>query len=152
MSSQPLLTMTLAAALAAGAAHTAHCQSPGEPNEGSHLEWDAANSIWRFSWWGVSGRTYFIQHSEDLAVWSWVPIVEPGSDAVREWGFTTTGDRFFLRLVHTDIPTADPANDDFDGDGVPNLEEVLQNTNPLLENNPPGFLLLEPTGAQVQLE
>ncbi|MEI8294447.1 MAG: hypothetical protein WCG66_10775 [bacterium] len=35
-------------------------QSPSRPNEGSQLEHDVANQIWRFKWWGKSGRTYFI--------------------------------------------------------------------------------------------
>jgi hypothetical protein len=99
-------------------------------NEGSKLEYDTTNEIWRFQWWGKAGRTYFIQHSEDLLQWQWMPVIESGDDSVKEWGLTTTADRFFMRLRHTDIPTTDPENDDFDGDGVSNLAEILQGTNP----------------------
>lgn len=109
----------------------AEAQTPDDSNEGSRLEWDAANSIWRFKWWGRQGRTYFIQHSDNLQTWLWLPLVEPGNHAVREWGFTSTGSKFFLRLVYTDQPSSDPENDDFDGDGVSNLAEVMQGTSPL---------------------
>lgn len=106
-------------------------QSSTEPNEGSKLEYDDANSIWRFKWWGREGRTYFIQHSDNLLnPWQWVPIIESGNDSVREWGFTTTGDKFFLRLHHTDVATSDPEGDDFDGDGIGNLAEVQQGLSP----------------------
>lgn len=105
-------------------------QTAEEPNEGSKLEFDTTNQIWRFKWWGKAGRTYFVQHSEDLVLWNWVPVVESGNDSVKEWGLTTTSDKFFMRLRHTDVPTTDPENDDFDSDGVPNLAEVMQGTNP----------------------
>jgi hypothetical protein len=105
-------------------------QTADEANEGSKLEFDTTNQIWRFKWWGKAGRTYFIQHSEDLVLWNWVPVVESGNDSVKEWGLTTTSDKFFMRLRHTDVPTTDPENDDFDSDGVPNLAEVMQGTNP----------------------
>jgi len=106
-------------------------QTPDELNEGSKVEYDSANSIWRFKWWGRSGRTYFIQHSEDLLEpWQWVPIVESGGDSIKEWGFTTTSDKFFWRLKYTDIPTTDPEGDDFDGDGVGNLWEVQHGMSP----------------------
>lgn len=107
-------------------------QNPGDPNEGSRVQWDAANGIWRLKWWGKAGRTYFIQHSDNLAEpWQWVPVIESGHGSVREWGFTTSGDRFFLRLRHTDAPTTDLENGDFDGDGLGNMEELLLGTDPL---------------------
>jgi len=105
-------------------------QTPDELNEGSKLEIDGVNGIYRFKWWGRAGRTYFIQHSEDLMVWNWVPVVESGNDEVKEWGFTTTGTKFFTRLKYTDQATADPEGDDFDGDGVSNLDEVQQGLSP----------------------
>ncbi len=105
-------------------------QTAADDNDGAQLTFDLTNSIHRFSWWGATGRTYFLQHSDNLTEWSWVPVIEPGDDSVKEWGFTSTGDRFFLRLQHTDIVTTDPDGDDFDGDGVTNLAEVMQDTSP----------------------
>jgi hypothetical protein len=110
----------------------APAQTPEDLNEGTKLEWDSANSIWRFKWWGRQGRTYFIQHSENLLdPWQWVPVIESGNESVREWGFTTTGDKFFLRLKYSDLPTNDPWNADFDGDKVSNYSELWNGTDPL---------------------
>ena len=124
------LILTLAAL---GPAEQLIAQSPGLPNEGSRLEYDGANQIWRLKWWGKSGRTYFIQHTDDLKrTWQWLPFVEAGNGSVREWGFNSSGDRFFLRLKYSDIPTDNPSLADFDGDRISNLDEVKQGTNPLL--------------------
>jgi hypothetical protein len=107
-------------------------QTPDDYNEGTRIEWDAVNEIYRFRWWGHEGRTYFIQHTEDLGgPWNWVPAVESGADAIKEYGFTTTGDKMFLRLKLTDVATSDPEGDDFDGDGLANLWEVQNGLNPL---------------------
>jgi len=76
-------------------------QTASDDNEGTKIEFDQANSIGRFLWWGRSGRTYFIQHSDNLLdAWQWVPLVEIGDDSIKEWGFTFSGDKFFLRLKH----------------------------------------------------
>jgi YD repeat-containing protein len=107
-------------------------QTASDLNEGSKLEWDSTNAIWHFTWWGRTGRTYFIQQSDDLLTgWTYVNLIEPGENAVNQWGFTTTGTKFFLRLKHTDIPTDDPWNADFDGDGVSNVGELAQGSDPL---------------------
>lgn len=124
-----LLLPVMAAAGVIGAGFL-FAQTADDENEGSTLERDEPNEIWRFKWWGKTGRTYFIQHSEDLMLWNWVPVVESGNDAVKEWGFTSTSDKFFLRLRYTDTPSNDPENDDFDLDGVANLAEVMQGSNP----------------------
>lgn len=105
-------------------------QSATDENEGSRLEADGANGIYRFKWFGKTGRTYFIQHTEDLVSWNWVPVIESGDDSVKEWGFTTTGTKFFARLKYWTDPTSDPEGDDFDQDGVPNLYEVQHGNNP----------------------
>lgn len=120
----------LAAGIGAFVASSLFAQTADDPNEGSKLEYDATNQIWRFKWWGREGHTYAIQHSEDLILWNWVPLIESGDDSIKEWGLTTTGDRFFMRLRYIDTPTTEPENDDFDGDGVSNLAEVMQGTNP----------------------
>ncbi len=110
----------------------AQAQAPYDLNEGSKVEWDTTNEIFRFKWWGRTGRTYFIQHSEDLMQsWLWMPIIESGDESIKEWGFTSTGERFFVRLKYSDIPTSDPELSDFDGDGVSNLDELQQGTDPL---------------------
>ena len=112
-------------------------QTADDLNEGTKLEYDGTNEIWRLKWWSRAGNTYFMQHSEDLVTWNWVPAIEAGGDSVKEWGFISNGDRFFMRLQHTDIPSTDPENDDFDGDGFSNLEEILAGSHPFDVANTP---------------
>lgn len=111
-------------------ASSASAQSEGDPNEGSHITHDAFNGTFNFSWWGRPGNTYFIQHSDDLMTWEYVPIIESGAGETIEWGFTSSANTFFLRLKYTDEPTNDPALADFDRDGVGNMDELEQGTDP----------------------
>ena len=109
----------------------AGAQSQSSLNEGAKLTKDSTANTYTFSWWGRAGRTYFIQHSEDLHIWEYLPVIEPGAGQTIEWGFTSSAARFFLRLRYSDIPTSDPFAADFDGDGVGNYAELLQGTDPL---------------------
>ncbi len=122
----------------------ANAQGSNDPNEGSQLSYDNGTASYTFSWWGHSGKTYFIQHSDDLMTWSYVPMYEIGADQVIQWGFTSTASKFFLRLeMNTDgslLPDrwqmlyfgdtgVDPYGDE-DGDGLTNLQEFLNGTDP----------------------
>jgi hypothetical protein len=123
--------LSFAALFIAASFFQAAGQTATDPNEGSILEYDSTNQIYRFKWWGRAGSTYFIQHSDNLMEpWQWVPVVEPGNDSIKEWGFTTTGTKFFARLKYWTGTTTDPEGDDFDQDGVPNLYEVQHGNNP----------------------
>ena len=99
-------------------------QSDNDPNEGMHLTQDLVEDTFSLSWWGHPSRTYFIQQSEDLIHWNYIPVIEAGQNKVIEWGFATNADKLFLRLKYTDIVTADPFNDDFDSDGISNIHEL----------------------------
>ena len=105
---------------------------PTEPweNEGQSLSEDPVTGDMTYQWWGKSGRTYFIQSSEDLMDWTYIPIIEPGIDDWVEWGFSFTADSIFLRLKFSDIPTTNPDTADFDGDNIGNWAELLQETDP----------------------
>ena len=111
--------------------HTATAQTASDPNEGARLTLGSLPGSYDFSWWGQPGRTYFIQHSEDLLAWEYVPMIESGANGSLSWTFNPTASKCFLRLQFSDIPTNDPFNDDFDGDKVSNIEEVTLGTNPL---------------------
>jgi YD repeat-containing protein len=113
-------------------------QSADDFNEGCLLIHDALNDDHAFSWWGREGRTYFIQHSEDLIQWFYVPLIESGDSHVISWFFESTAPRFFLRLKHTDIPVDDPGTADFDGDGVTNATELALETDPFLKTDTDG--------------
>ena len=107
-------------------------QTATDPNEGARMTQGAGGSF-TLSWWGHTGRTYFLQHSTDLASWIYFPdVIESGTGASSSYGFTISGvDRYFLRLCYSDIPTSDPATADFDGDGIGSHDELLAGLNPL---------------------
>jgi len=106
-------------------------QTALDPNEGSRLEHDPATGMFSLFWWGQPGRTYFLQHSDDLANWAYVPEIRSGEGAILGENFQTTADRSFFRLRSSDIPTTDPLAADFDGDKVGNMQELNNGTDPL---------------------
>ncbi len=116
----------------------ANAQTASDPNEGSIIERDTANEIWRMKWWSHEGRTYLIQHSEDLSLWTWMDVIVTGNNSVREVVLNTNTDKFFMRLVYTDQSTTDPANEDWDGDGVSNYNELLNQTDPFSNKDTDG--------------
>ncbi len=103
---------------------TSAAQQAEQENEGSLLEIDEVNQIYRLKWWATSGRAYYILHSEDLQEWNWLPVIEAGDDAVKEWGFTSTGDRFFARLRHVPFTGSDVSTLDSDANGLFDLWEL----------------------------
>jgi hypothetical protein len=70
---------------------------------------------------------YYSKHGAQMAV-DYVKREE-------EARFTTTGDKFFVRLRYWTAPTSDPEGDDFDQDGVSNLLEVQLGSNPMGAND-----------------
>ena len=127
----PLMRSLLALLVGLMLANIATAQTATDPNEDSRLTHDSILDSYSFSWWGQPGRTYFIQHSDDLSAWEYLPLIESGTHSALAWGFTSTASKFFLRLRSADIPTTDPFTADFDGDKVSNYDELLQGTDPL---------------------
>ncbi len=106
-------------------------QTSADPNEGSQLSRDPATGAYTFSWWGRAGRTYFLQQSDALLNWSYLPVIESGADQPIRWGFASSAPQAFLRLRYTDIVTSDPFNDDFNNDGLSNWQNLTQGSDPL---------------------
>lgn len=115
------LPACLSAALAClGFYNTASAQSEQTPA----FFTDGIGYAYEIEWFGVDGRTYFIKHSDDLEHWQYYPEILSGEDLPIGFGFTTSADRFFVRVMHSDIPTTDPEGADFDGDGLSNWDEL----------------------------
>lgn len=86
---------------------------------------------WNADWNGSAERTDFVQWSLDLKDWHFAPVIEYGS-GLKSYGFTSSTDKFFLRLEHAYIPSADPEGDDYDYDSLSNIDEVsTHDTDPL---------------------
>lgn len=89
------------------------------------------------NWSSVPGRTYFMQFSLDMTLWHYAPYIEYGDGELLQWTVSADADgAIFYRLQYTDAPLTNPAQDpdleDFDGDGIGNLEEITNlGTNPL---------------------
>lgn len=90
--------------------------------------------FFRFDWIGQEGVTWFIQGSDNLVDWRFFPLVDYGVEH-DPLDFTSSTDKFFMRLWYTDQPLAGGTAEamDFDGDGLPSYFEVaIFGTNPLL--------------------
>jgi len=85
----------------------AKSQTSSSPNQGLLIT-STTSGAFTLSWWGNSGCNYFIQQSNDLiSGWvyltstvsgSSVPIMETGSNAVIQWGFSDSATKGFFRL------------------------------------------------------
>ena len=122
-----------------GLAPGARAQTAADLEEGIRLEPGAVEGEYTLKWWGKAGRTYFIETSEDLLHWTYLPVIEAGTDGVIQWGFGSLAEGCFLRLRHTDTATGgDALTADFDGDGVSNMAELQAGFDPLdAQSTPP---------------
>lgn len=120
-----MISLTL---LASGALAGSQAPSALQP-QGELAAGDAGQ--WRFEWHGVTGRSYFLQSSEDMVKWRYLPEIRMGADEVTGYDFQSAARTLFLRLRFTDQWTQDPFGDDFDNDGLSNWDEVsLYGTDP----------------------
>ncbi len=105
------------------------------------------NDSWNLDWDGVTDRTYFLQWSENLIDWFYLPLIESGTGTAINYGFNSDGSRFFLRLQYSDQPTSDPNGDDFDNDTLTNWEEVgMYGSDPLAFNADAHLFLTDADG------
>lgn len=99
-------------------------------NDGLTLEFDSAEDSSLLSWWGIENRFYFVQQSEDLADWTFMPIFEVGSDDILAWGFRSNVSKLFFRAVHTADINSDLMQADYDEDGLTTYQEYLLDSHP----------------------
>lgn len=121
---RPRLGFSKIAALALVICQPLTAETPVSLTQGTSGSWNA-------DWNGVAYRTDFFQWSLDLVDWHFAPVVEYGT-GVKSYGFTSSTDKFFVRLEHAYISSTDPEGDDYDYDSLSNIDEVtLHDTDPL---------------------
>jgi fibro-slime domain-containing protein len=117
------------------AAATAPAQTVAYPDEMLAISLGAAPGTLDLSWFGHTGRSYFLMYSPTLATgsWSYLPIIEPGTDATISYGATAPGEdeRFFARTIIMPSASTQPKFADFDNDGVSNMDELQAGLDPL---------------------
>jgi hypothetical protein len=110
---------------------SAKAQTALDLNEGLQVAAGAQAEDFTLSWWGKTGRTYFVQQSFDLMTWQYVPVIESGAEAVCGLNVSCSETRQFWKLRYTDAPTGGNAQTaDFDGDGLANLDELYYGADP----------------------
>jgi len=143
MTNQPIPSLLLAATLALAAIFPAAAAPPNVfPVHVDSVRPLPDGSV-RLEWKSVPGRTYFLQSSLDLETWSFLeeiipPSATPGTIEFNASatidGANTPAPHLFWRVVSTDHAIDQNANDDdFDGDGISNIDEIDKtHTNPFV--------------------
>ncbi len=81
-----------------------NAQTANDPNEGLRLTQSSSGNF-SVSWWGKSQRKYYLQTSENLIDWTYVPLTSWGNDSVVGWGLATEEPRMFVKLEYEDPPS-----------------------------------------------
>jgi hypothetical protein len=116
-----LIAMSGIPADGSGGRQTLHIERAGGIGGGFELTWP-----------GRTGRSYFVQRSENLTSWTYLPLVTASEGNPGELWVDSDGPALFLRLRFTDIPTVDPELADFDLDGLTTIAELEDHgTDPL---------------------
>lgn len=116
-----------------GFAFSVHAQNLEQPDKPAIIVSDTGlGHLGSLEWTALEGRIYFIQESQNLIDWTFAPTIELGYGLNIVWNFNSTSEKNFFRLRYTDQFAFDAMNEDFDGDSVTNMEELLQETNPFL--------------------
>lgn len=68
-------SLILASALLCQALHAQMIQPQAELLPGT-------GGTWNVQWWGIEGRSYFLQASDDLVTWRYAPLIEGGNDEI----------------------------------------------------------------------
>jgi hypothetical protein len=105
-----------------------HAQlDPSQPEKTS-LSTSATAGTYTFSWNSQPNRSYFIQQSEDLASWVYLPITERGDGQTLSYGLSSAATRVFWRLRFSSLATY---SDDVDNDGLSDAAELALGRDPL---------------------
>jgi N-acetylmuramoyl-L-alanine amidase len=112
------------ALVAGGVAQLGHAQQPVPELEQS------GDGNWSLEWFGVAGRSYFLEKSANLDQWKYLPWTSLGANTPLTYDLGAPATHQYFRLRFTDEPTTDPSTSDFDHDGITNSEEFDYDTDP----------------------
>jgi len=101
-----------------------------DPAPQSQISFTSGSSnTWNADFIGAEHRVYTIQWSLDLVNWQYFPFVDFG-EGLHSWGFTSSSDKFFIRLRYLDDPEIESLGEamqtSYDGTGLP-LEWKVKN-------------------------
>lgn len=99
------------------------------------IDYNSGTNSCALTWESVPDRSYFLQMSDSLDDWEYCPLIWYGDGTNLGTNVSVApGVNLFYRLVHTDYEVAggNPSLEDFDNDGLTNLNEVTSSygTNP----------------------
>jgi len=107
--------------------HLLTAQTAADRDAGVQVTYDVPTEVYSVKWWGAEGHFYFIKTSVDLTAWTYIEVIEDGADGILEHAATIEegpSDKLFVKLQWIETTSTDPYNDDFDGDGISNIDEI----------------------------
>lgn len=81
-------------------------QTASDVNEGLIIRPQEWQGDYTLSWWGRAGKTYYLQQSDNLVNWTYLPIIELGDDAPMNYGIASNASRSFFRVRYVNPSSA----------------------------------------------
>lgn len=103
---------------------------PDSINSGLSIAPGPGADTFLISWWGLDDYYYFVEFSEDLRSWNFVPEVWTGLDAVLSLGYSSTADRLFFRTLASNDPESSLLANDYNNIGLSAWEQIQFGYNP----------------------
>lgn len=104
--------------------------TPDCPNSGQRLIRDNITGAFELTWWGKEDFYYFVQQSDNLMEWSYLPLVEEGFDDPLAIGFESNTERLFLRVRYSNDPASDLLSADYNGIYLSAWDQIQLGFNP----------------------
>lgn len=117
------------------ASSTALLATPPPPmadslNSGLRVYYDDGTESFHLTWWGIDTYYYFIEQTEDLKNWSFVPTVEEGADDPLAMAFQLSADRWFWRVRYSNDPESNLLSADYNEIGISAWDQLQLGYNP----------------------
>lgn len=103
---------------------------PDSLNSGLSIAPGPGADTFLISWWGLDDYYYFVEFSEDLRSWNFVPEVWTGLDAVLSLGYSSTADRLFFRTLASNDPESSLLANDYINISLSAREQIQLGYNP----------------------